>query len=1094
MNFSKLILRSVTYHARSHLGVVLGAAIGSAILVGALLVGGSVKTTLHEMAMDRLGTIDHALVTGDRLFREQLAVDLADDTIKTSPVLLLPGTAVNSETEQRANRVQIIGVNSSFWSLANEIPDVGPIGEDHVVLNEVLAAKLGVKVGDEIVLRVPKLSSLSRDAPMAPQEDTSTGLRLEVKRIVNRRQLGRFSLQANQIPPLNAFLSLARLQERVNAEQQANVCLLAGSLGAGDLDSRLQKHFELADADLQLRQLSDNRGIELRSPRVFLDVPVVTAAEKAFPDAQRIQTYFVNGLRSGENVTPYSMITAAREPLVPAEMQDDEIILNKWAASDLNVGTGDEVSLTYHVVGAGRKLIERTNTFRVKKLVPMSGVHFDAELMPDFPGMTDAETCQDWDTGFAIDRDQLRTKDQDYWDKYRGTPKGFITAAAGAAMWANRFGEFTSVRIAGTDTNAVAAKLLAEFDPATIGFGFQPMREQALAAGKGSQDFGGLFIGFSFFLIVAALVLVSMLFQFGVEQRAKEVGTLLAIGFPPAHVRKMLLWEGVALAAVGSAIGLIGAVKYAQAMLFALSTVWRNAVGTSEISYHSDPGMLAGGFFGAVIVAGFSIWLALRKQVNQPARELLADEDPGIAVADVASHRGNRGFWIGIGSLVSGLGLTGWAFKADAVAAPGAFFGAGALLLIAALSFTGVLLSRLESIQTSSAPSLVGLGLRNATRRRRRSMATATMLACGCFLVLAIGSFRLDENLNAVERSSGTGGFALIGETATGISFDLNTTAGREHVGLADDELPETSFVQIRMKDGDDASCLNLNAAQRPRILGVDPAALEGRKAFSFAKALDAEGLKRWDLLRSSEDDAIPAIADNASIMWAMKSGVGKIIEYPDPDEQGRPIRFRLVGGLANSVLQGSLLIDEAEFARRFPSIEGYRMFLIDAPAGNTNIVPTLNYALRDDGLELTKATARLAQFNAVQNTYLGTFQILGGLGLLLGSAGLGVVVLRNVLERRQELAVMLALGFKASSLRWLVVSEHTALLLLGLGSGIGAAVVAVIPALQSPASDLPYGTLIMTLVAVLGSGIVWTWLASVWALRGKILDSLRNS
>ena len=60
----------------------------------------------------------------------------------------------------------------------------------------------------------------------------------------------------------------------------------------------------------------------------------------------------------------------------------------------------------------------------------------------------------------------------------------------------------------------------------------------------------------------------------------------------------------------------------------------------------------------------------------------------------------------------------------------------------------------------------------------------------------------------------------------------------------------------------------------------------------------------------------------------------------------------------------------------------------------------------RDVGLELTPATKRLAAFNAVQNTYLSTFQILGGLGLVLGSVGLGLVVMRNVFERRGELGM----------------------------------------------------------------------------------------
>src|ERR1700749_4672593 len=107
-----------------------------------------------------------------------------------------------------------------------------------------------------------------------------------------------------------------------------------------------------------------------------------------------------------------------------------------------------------------------------------------------------------------------------------------------------------------------------------------------------------------------------------------------------------------------------------------------------------------------------------------------------------------------------------------------------------------------------------------------------------------------------------------------------------------------------------------------------------------------------------------------------------------------------------------------------------------------------LTRAFQNYGLELTPTTRRLDAFNAVQNTYLSTFQVLGGLGLLLGSAGLGVVVLRNVQERRGELALLLAIGFRKRALQWLVLSEHGALLGLGLAVGIIAAVIGVLPAL----------------------------------------------
>jgi ABC-type antimicrobial peptide transport system permease subunit len=211
-------------------------------------------------------------------------------------------------------------------------------------------------------------------------------------------------------------------------------------------------------------------------------------------------------------------------------------------------------------------------------------------------------------------------------------------------------------------------------------------------------------------------------------------------------------------------------------------------------------------------------------------------------------------------------------------------------------------------------------------------------------------------------------------------------------------------------------------------------------------------------------------------------------------DERGKPFKVRIVATLATTILQGGLLIDEDRFIERFPSESGYKMFLIDAPPERAvEVAAYVSERLEDFGLEASDASRRLVEFSAVENTYLSTFQVLGGLGLLLGSIGMGVVVLRNVLERRGELALLRAVGFKKSTLRWLIAGEHGVLLLAGLFCGLFAAVVAVVPALRSPGADIPYESLGWTMAGVLVSGLVWTWLAVLLALRGNLLDGLRN-
>jgi hypothetical protein len=551
-------------------------------------------------------------------------------------------------------------------------------------------------------------------------------------------------------------------------------------------------------------------------------------------------------------------------------------------------------------------------------------------------------------------------------------------------------------------------------------------------------------------------------------------------------------------------------------MLYFLATLWREAVGGSALQFHVTGATLAIGLLASVIVCAVTIWFVLRRQARRPARELLAEGgELEIQNSKFKIQSSRRAQWAALSFAGLALALVGWALAGHDGASAPMFFGAGALLLVAGLAGVSVLLTALDRSEAGQKLSLAALGLRGCTRRRLRSLASVALLACGSFLIVAVGANRLDAGRDATKRASGTGGFALFGESTLPIVRDLNTRAGREFHGLDEETMRGVSVVPFRVRDGDEASCLNLNRAQKPRLLGVKPELLAERGAFTFGRKIRSfEGTNDWELLTHSafgvphfrvnypvtEDGeiakkTIAGVGDAASIQWALGKKLGDTIEYTD--ERGRAFKVRLVGAVANSILQGNLIIDEAEFLRRFPGEAGHRMFLIDTPSNDPAAVErvsaALSRALQDVGLELTPATRRLAAFNAVQNTYLNTFQVLGGLGLLLGSMGLGVVVLRNVLERRGELGLLQAVGFTRRSIRWLVLSEHGGLLALGLAVGIVSALLAIAPVLLAPGARLHATALGLTLAGVLASGLVWTWLAIRLALRGKLLDALRN-
>ena len=1104
MSTWQLIGRSLRHYWRTNLGVLLGAACATAILVGAMVVGDSVRHSLHQQASHRIGQVSAARVSGDRFFRADLADRIADDTT-VAPVLQMQGVVSAAGSSARTGIVDVFGIDERFFALApSGAPRQAP-RPGTALLNGSLTAQLGANTGDTILLRVERPSALPRDMVLATIEDLSFALRIEVAGVLDEADFGRFGLRASQVAPFNLFVSLPWLATQLELEGRANMLLCGAGPAVKSLNANVQARWSLADAELEVR--ADANFAELTSPRVFLDEPVVDAARQLLgsqaSDTVAVLTYFINELRSGDRATPYSMVTAigafggdqaSALSFLPIDLGANDIVLNEWVARDLRASVGDTVELTYFVMGEQLALGEETRAFVVGAIVPLTGPAADPSLMPPFPGLADQDSCRDWEPGIPIDLQRIRDEDEQYWDDHRGTPKAFISLATGREIWGNRFGSLTALRAPMAAADKLRQRLGRTLDPARLGLFFQDVRGAALASGTSATDFGGLFLGLSFFLILAALLLTALLFVFGVEQRAREIGTLLAVGLPPNRVWRIFFGEALLLATLGGIAGAALGLLYTEGVLLGLGTLWRDAVGATTLTFHASVGTVATAAGAAVLTAIVAMALTLRRTFDHSAVDLLASRS-GIPRRMVTrgARRGRASLIMAALAALSAIALMALA-SASAAQAAGAFFGAGALLLIAMLALCRRLLTGLGAPSAAGINSIAGLGMRNSGRRPGRSLATIALLASGTFLVVAVQANRLEPPADPTARASGTGGFALFGRSTLPVLRDLGTPEGRSAYALDEEQLRDTTIVPLRVRDGDDASCLNLSLPQNPRLVALQPAALAERGAFAFADSQPPDGAAApaspWSLLDADYGpDVVPAIGDAASITWAMHKSLGDSLDYVD--EAGRPFGVRLVGSVTNSILQGNLVIAESHFERRFPSASGYRMFLIDAPAVRTDqVAADLTRAMADIGLELTSARERLAAFNAVQNTYLLIFQALGGLGLLLGSVGMGMVVLRNTLERRQELAIASALGFSPRCNQKVVWSEHGLLLALGLGSGLVAALAAVLPTAAGGAST---GTIALLVLVVAFSGALWVWLATALAMRGPVLDALRG-
>ena len=211
-------------------------------------------------------------------------------------------------------------------------------------------------------------------------------------------------------------------------------------------------------------------------------------------------------------------------------------------------------------------------------------------------------------------------------------------------------------------------------------------------------------------------------------------------------------------------------------------------------------------------------------------------------------------------------------------------------------------------------------------------------------------------------------------------------------------------------------------------------------------------------------------------------------------DERGNDLRLKLVGGLTNSVFQGHLIISEHNFLDRFPSSRGSQILLVDAPAEKTDEVSTLlATGLRDHGIEVQSAADRLAAFSVVENTYLTIFLMLGGFGVMLGTLGLGIVILRNVMAQSSELALLRAVGLSRCHVQNILLSEYLGLLAGGIICGTIAALVAVLPALMAPGASIPYIALCVMIAAIFGCGWLSVWFATRMATTGEPLSALRH-
>ncbi|NLH99180.1 MAG: ABC transporter permease [Chthonomonadales bacterium] len=1126
MTLARLVLRSLWHYRATALATAAGVAVAACVISGSLVAGNSVAATVRRTALARLGSTDVAIISS-RPFGAHVAEAMSQvqGAVITAPLLLRPASAANPDTDVTAAGVQVIGADQRFLRLFARSARLPRFEGRAALVSEALAQDLALQPGDTLILHVASQTTEPTASVFARRKlsEAIRPLRLECAAVAPADGPGGFALYAETAQPRNVIVDRAWLAEQIGADSSADVVLIHVRPGAdlSGIERALRSSVRLGDL-----------GLTVAAHETPILQVVVRGSSVTLSDSQLEALARLDPGAAGR-VDPASIMLASRiacqrtgaaehyvlSASVPdIAVPDDGIVLNRWIADDLQARIGDAITIEWLEPAPDGSYPSRTAVLRVHGIVPIAAARDQMWAVPEFKGITDTARISDWDPPFPLDLSRITSRDETYWERYRTAPKAFISQAMARRMWGDgssgwasavrfRVGPTRSLSDARDDVEkAIMASEHIRRDGPTL----RHVRAEALRAAEGSSDFRGLMLGMSIFIVASGIALASMMLRLSTERRASQIGIMLATGLSPKVAAVSVAAEGALAALAGSVVGSALGIPFAGALVTALNSWWAGAVARHRIELVPDAVGLASGAMGAFALGSLAAWLTARRMASAPALRLLG----GWRATAMAGHLGS-----GDGALHPSAALESrparrspliwWAMTAVGAALvvwrgvgripeAAAALSGGAVLLAAGLGLlSAYLTSVLDRRQPASALSLRRIAARNAALRRGQSVLIAGMIAGSAFLLVVVAAnVRSGSSFNVRDRSSGAGGFNLIARTSGPLAIGFDTPTGRANLGF--DPQDEAAFdgveiVPFLISPGVDASCLNLAKPVAPRILGVSDAFVR-RGGFSVRTLARTD--RPWSLLAgdrragSGAATTIPAFGDAESVRWILQSGLGKTIVR---ETATGSYRLRFDGLVAFSIFAGDILVSERDFHRMFPDVRAPSYFLIRTPERSERAVAdALRRNLGDAGMEVRSTRELLIEVLAVQNTYLSAFLLLGGLGIALGSLGLGVVQLRSAYERGSELAIMTAVGLTRRDLAAMILMESSGLLLYGAALGAVTAAAANAARIASGEAAVNWAALGAVLIGTVGVGLASCVMAAYRATSGRIVDAIR--
>ena len=1051
-----LLKRNLYYYRKLNIASILAVSVCIAIITGALLIGSTVKYNLQKTAENRLGFVDYAVITPAATLSSSIADSAKaafnakdNSAIQAIAVNFRPGSVINPADMSRINNIQLLGIDSAL-SEATGSDIYKDLPRNSAVINQAVADRLGVKTGDDIIVRFSAENIVSELA-LYSGDDFSKSWRLTISAIASSDDFGSFSLKAQQASVYNIFVSARQLAERLDSEDKRNMLLVGG---IDDVPN--EKAVDVLGSSFSINDLGYTVKLSpglssIQSSNIFIPDNIVDSLLNNIDSLKSFTGYLVNNLTAQNNKSGSYLFCGTE-----AELQKDQAILSKWMADRIGVYAGDKVTISYFVPADNNQLIEKTYDIQISAIKEIQYFSYMKELMPNIPGMTDSESCSDWEAGVPIDMDKITDDDEQYWDMYGMTPKLAISYDLAKELFGGRYGIATAVykeaEFTKTESEVIEKEIAELAKPVII-----PAAENAKFAVNNSMDFGGLFLSLSMFLIASSLILPAILFSLNIQDRQKEFASLSALGYRPAQIKSLIYSEIILLAGTGSLLGLLPGIAYAYWLQNILSSGFSGAIAGFNMELHIDLQALIYGYISGFILILAVCYFKIRKILKRSINESLKK------TSDQQIVRKRKKIYLAIGIIMLATSLT---LPAVANWSLMAFFGGGSIMLISGIALSSYLFSKKTNTKDFTLNSFTW---NNLSRNSSSTIAVTISIACGVFMVIAVGLNHHNPLADSDRRTGPTGGFDKVANCSIPVNKQIKS---------------DSDYLAFRVHKGDDASCLNLNRPVSPTIIAVDANKLCQLNPFSFAGVINGQKKNYAILNDKPAENIVPAIADYNTIMWALHKKIGDIIEIED--QSGNKVKLQLYAGLQSSILQGKIIVSESNFKRLYPNENGYSLIVFDQDT-------ELEKMLMEYDAEVRPAVDVIGDFFKVENTYMSLFALLGGLGLIMGNIILGLTVIRNCQSQTREYAIMRSLGFTSKVLKYFIIKTYLIPVCIGIAIAVISALYSVWPKIITNYANLPIHMILYLLAGIFLTAIACIAIAGNNAVKGNIIRVLRN-